>query len=216
VISVRSRASSSSLRKSRWLRALVLFLVVWPLFAWLAARSLIVAAPVPQADVIMLLSGSSTLRERARQAAQIYLQGRAQKIIVTNDGHQGSWSNVEQRNPFYFEITRAELIRQGVPNDKIEVLPQIVLSTHDEAVLLRNHVERNGIRTILLVTSAYHSRRALWTFKRVFENGGVGIGLEPANTGWQTPSPWKWWLHIKGWQMVPTEYLKLIYYRVRF
>jgi uncharacterized SAM-binding protein YcdF (DUF218 family) len=92
----------------------------------------------------------------------------------------------------------------------------VVSSTHDEAVLVREHAEKTGIRNVLIVTSAYHSRRALWTFQRVLGSDGTNIGLEFAGTGWQTPSPRTWWLHLRGWQIVPPEYIKLVYYRIWF
>jgi uncharacterized SAM-binding protein YcdF (DUF218 family) len=187
-----------------------------PVTAFTAARLLIVESPLLQADVIVLLSGSSSYKERALRTAQLYQQGRGQRVVLTNDGYRGSWSNAEQQNPYYYESTRAELVRLGVPREKVEVLPEIVSSTHEEALLLRNYVDRQRINSILVVTSAYHSRRSLWTFQRVFAGTGTVIGLETASTGWQTPSSWKWWLSLRGWQIVPAEYLKLVYYRLRY
>jgi uncharacterized SAM-binding protein YcdF (DUF218 family) len=194
----------------------ILALIVAPFAAFTSARLLIVRSPLFQADAIVLLSGSSSYKERALRTAQLYKEGRAQWVVLTNDGYRGSWSNVEQRNPYYYESTRAELVRLGVPADRVEILPEIVSSTYDEAALLRNYVNRQKFRSILVVTSAYHSRRALWTFRRVFEDSGTIIGLEPVPTGWQTPSSWIWWLSFRGWQIVPAEYLKLVYYRFRY
>ena len=203
-------------RRSRFLAALALVLLLWPFLAWAAAKLLIVRAPLEHAGAIVLLSGSSSYKERAARSAELFAAGRAPRIILTNDGQQSSWNNVLERNPFYYESTLDELTRLGVPRDRIDILMQPVSSTRDEAVLLREHVERNGIRSVLVVTSAYHSRRALWTFQRVLGDSGTIIGLEVAGTGWQTPSPWTWWLRLRGWQTVPPEYFKLMYYRLRF
>ena len=203
-------------RRSRFLAALALALLLWPFLAWAAAKLLIVRAPLEHAGAIVLLSGSSSYKERAARSAELFAAGRAPRIILTNDGQQGSWNNVLERNPFYYESTLAELTRLGVPRDRVDILMQPVSSTRDEAVLLREHVEKNGIRSVLVVTSAYHSRRALWTFQRVLGDSGTIIGLEVAGTGWQTPSPWTWWLRLRGWQTVPPEYFKLMYYRLRF
>lgn len=197
----------------RWLFVLTILFLSWPVVAWAGAKLLIVIEPVERADAIVLLSGSSAYKERAQRAAELYREGRTARIILTNDGFRGSWSNVEQRNPFYYESTLVELTRLKVPKDAVEVLLPQVSSTYDEATLLRKHVEGQSLRTILIVTSAYHSRRALWTFRRVFGSTGIRIGIEPASTGWQTPSPATWWLHRRGWQTVPPEYLKLVYYR---
>lgn len=198
----------------RRIYALALLALSWPVVAWGAAKLLIQRAPLERADAIVLLSGSSVLKERAAHAAELYRAGRSAKIILTNDGFRGSWSNVEQRNPFYYESTLSELTRAGVPRDAIEVLMPQVSSTQDEALLLRKHAEEKSLQTVLVVTSAYHSRRALFTFRHVFRGTNIRIGMDPAETGWQTPAPATWWLHLRGWRSVPLEYSKIIYYRL--
>jgi uncharacterized SAM-binding protein YcdF (DUF218 family) len=62
------------------------------------------------------------------------------------------------------------------------------------------------------VTSAYHSRRALWTMRRVFQNSGVEIGIQTPPTGWQSPEPATWWWYSSGWHSVAEEYPKIVYY----
>ena len=193
----------------------VLILLSWLLLAWAAAKLLVVRAPVDHADAIVLLSGSASYKERALRAAELFKDGKAPRIILTNDGQQGSWSNALQRNPFYYESTANELNRLGVPRDRVDILLEPVSNTLEEAVLVRSYIEKQQIRTILVVTSAYHSRRSLWTYRRVVGEKGVGVGLEVAPTGFQTPSPWTWWVRLRGWQIVPGEYFKLIYYRFR-
>jgi uncharacterized SAM-binding protein YcdF (DUF218 family) len=195
--------------------AFFLSISLW-MAAWVAALGLIVDAPLNHADAIVLLSGSSTLRERATQAAELYQQGRASKIILTNDGGQGGWSQSEQRNPAFYELTIVALRGSGVPESAIEVQHELVASTHDEAVLLKRVSEQERLTSVLLVTSAYHSRRALWTFKRVFRDTKVNVGVSPVPTGIQTPKPKWWWLHVRGWTTVPAEYTKIIVYRFRY
>jgi uncharacterized SAM-binding protein YcdF (DUF218 family) len=67
----------------------------------------------------------------------------------------------------------------------------------------------------LIVTSAYHSRRALWVFTRVFRDTGIQVGLVIASRE-ESPSPVKWWLTLRGWQFVPTEYVKMVYYLINY
>jgi uncharacterized SAM-binding protein YcdF (DUF218 family) len=172
--------------------------------------------PLPRADAIVMLSGSATFRERADKAAELYHQGRSQTIILTNDNLQGEWSSPQQRNPYYYERAMEELRRVGVPQEKIQILVTPVYGTYDEAILLRQYADTHGLRSLLLVTSAYHSRRALWTFRRVFSGNGATIGLESVETGIQTPSPATWWFHTRGWKMVAGEYLKFVYYRFHY
>jgi len=191
----------------------LLLISLW-FILWLAARLLIVNDPVERADVIVVLSGSSTLIERTHLAAELYAQHRSPTILLTNDNRQGGWSAAQQRNPYFYERARSELTRLGVPDDRIEVIATPVHSTWEEALVLRDYVREHQLRTILLVTSGYHSRRALWTFKAVFHTENVEVKIDAVDPGIQTPSPSVWWLHLKGWQMVPGEYLKFAYYLV--
>lgn len=193
----------------------LLLIAVWFIF-WLAARFLIVNDPIERADAIVVLSGSSTLIERTHLATELFAQHHSQRILLTNDNRQGGWSSVEQRNPYFYERAKSELTSLGVPDDHIEVIPTPVHSTWEEALVIRDFSKTHQLHTILLVTSGYHSRRALWTFKRVLQAENISVKLDAVDTGIQTPSPSIWWLHLKGWQMVPGEYLKFAYYLVRY
>ncbi|MCU1266092.1 MAG: hypothetical protein JWM21_2410 [Acidobacteria bacterium] len=184
------------------------------LVAWSAARFLIVNAPLPRADVIMIMAGSAVFKERTQRAAELYKQGRAPKILVTNDNQEGGWVSDEQRNIPYQELAARYLRRQGVPDEAIETLPEPVSGTYEELQLLRGYAQANGLHSILIVTSAYHSRRTLWTLGQTFASSGIAIGLDAVPTGQQVPGPATWWLHLRGWQMVPSEYVKMIYYQL--
>jgi uncharacterized SAM-binding protein YcdF (DUF218 family) len=189
-------------------------IVAWSLLAWLAADALIVRAELPCADALVVLSGSGTYVERTHRAAELYREGRAPLIILTNDNQQGGWSSEQQRNPLFIERAAEELRREAVPAERIEMLPatQAVSSTYDEGVQLRQYAAEHGLQSILVVTSAYHSRRSLWTLRRIFRGSGIQIGLDPVPPGQQTPTPARWWWQWHGWNMVAGEYLKLIYY----
>lgn len=207
-------------KRQRWTRRVLCivlsFVVAWPLLAWVAAKGLIASSEPNHADALVVLAGSSTYVERARWAAQLFHEGRAPKIVFTNDNLISGWSNAEQRNPLFAERAAEEIMRNGVPAQRIEIIPQAVSSTYEEAVRLREYATTHRLRSILVVTSAYHSRRALWTLRRVFGGSGIIIGLDPVPPGQQSPSPATWWWHMLGWQMVPGEYLKMIYYFVQY
>jgi uncharacterized SAM-binding protein YcdF (DUF218 family) len=222
------RASRFTMAFARWLawaktkkarRILfigVLVLVAWSALAWVAAETLIVSAELEHADAVVVLSGSQAYVERTRRAAQLFHEGRAAKIILTNDNQRGGWSVEQQSNPFFIERAAAELKAAGVPEAAIEMLPQQVTSTHEEASLLREYATAHDLRSLLIVTSAYHSRRALWTWHNVFAESGVQIGLDAVAPGNQTPRPATWWLQARGWPMVAGEYFKLVYYRFHY
>jgi len=197
-------------------RFVLLLLVAWPILAWVAASALVVRATLPRADALVVLAGSSTYIERTDRAAQLFAEGVASRIVLTNDNLRGGWSPSQQKNPLFVELAAEELKRQGVPADRIEIVPGAVTSTYDEIKRVREYSIARGLRSILIVTSAYHSRRAWWTLRQVFRDSNVVIGLEVVAPGEQTPRPATWWLHRFGWKLVPGEYLKIIYYRWKY
>jgi uncharacterized SAM-binding protein YcdF (DUF218 family) len=200
----------------RRLLAAALLLAAWALAAWAAAGWLVVREELPRADALVVLAGSATYVERAGRAAELYREGRAPRVVLTNDGLSGGYSAADDRNPLFVERAARELRAAGVPDAAVEVVPEIVSSTYEEAVRLRAHAGARGYRSLLVVTSAYQSRRALWTFKRVFDGGVVRVGVEPVEPGRQTPRSYAWWLYPLGWRLVPGEYVKLVYYRLHY
>lgn len=202
--------------RRRVLKIVSCCILIWPFAAWGGAKFLIKEAPLDKADAIVVLSGSATYRERAQEGARLFFEGRAPRIVLTNDNHQGSWSSAQQRNLFFYERSLEELKKSDVPPQSVEVLMQPVTSTYEEAELIRDYAQQHGLRSILIVTSAYHSRRALWVFSRVFRDTGIQIGLDAVRPGQQSPPPETWWLTLKGWRLVPTEYVKMLYYVIRY
>jgi len=191
-------------------------ILIWPFAAWAGAKFLITEAPLDKADAIVILGGSATYKERAHEAARLLHEGRTQLILVTNDNMRGPWSSAEQRNLYYYERSFDELRNAGVAAQNIEVVMEPVTSTYEEAQVVREYAQQHGLQSVLVVTSAYHSRRALWVFSRVFRDTGIRIGLAAATTGEQSPPPATWWLSTRGWKLVPSEYVKMVYYMINY
>lgn len=196
-------------RRRRALAAGLACVVAWPFVAWAAAAALVVGESLPRADALVVLSGSASYVERTRRAAELYREGRAPRVVLTNDNQRGGWSEARQTNPLFVERAREELVRAGVPESSVEVLPGAVASTYEEAAAARAYAARENLRSLLFVTSAYHTRRALWTLRRVFRGSGVEVGLEAAA---EAHGPAAWWLRARGWRAVALEYPKLVYY----
>src|SRR5688500_7612042 len=211
---MRRRAGSSlSNRVSRWACVALLALVSVILLAKVAAEALIVKVDLAHADALIVLAGSSTYLERTRHAAQLFNEGRAPRIILTNDSLKSGWSIEKERNPLFVERAADELKRRGVPPEKIEIVPGTVSSTRDETLRIREYAAEKNLRSIIVVTSAYQSRRALWTMQRAFRGSGIEIGLDAVNQGQQSPRSATCWCYRLVWHMVPGECLKIVYYR---
>jgi uncharacterized SAM-binding protein YcdF (DUF218 family) len=188
-------------------------ILIWPFAAWGGAKFLITEAPLDKADAIVVLGGSATYKERAHEAARLLHEGRSHLILITNDNMRGPWSSAEQRNLYFYERSFEELRNAGVSPQNIDLAATPVTSTYDEAQVVKEYAQQHGLKSILIVTSAYHSRRALWVYVRVFRETGIRVGLISAA---ESPPPATWWLSVRGWQLVPTEYVKMIYYVIHY
>jgi uncharacterized SAM-binding protein YcdF (DUF218 family) len=76
---------------------------------------------------------------------------------------------------------------------------------------VRPILQGEGIRRLIVVTSPYHHRRAVWAARRTLP--GVEIVSRPAD-----PSFWEprgWWKTRRDRRIVLQEYLKLGYYVLR-
>ncbi len=202
--------------RRKWLAAIALVSAVWVLAAPVVAKFLIVRSSPSASDAIIVLSGSAVYDERLQHAAALFHQGRARTILLTNDGLIGGWSRKLQRNPRSIERGRNFLVAAHVPAGQIVELPPQVRRTYDEAVAARAYARTHQLRSLLIVTSAYHARRALWTFNRVLAADDVSVSIDPVMPGHQSPTPELWWLRRGGWQSVAGEYPKFLYYLLAY
>ena len=198
--------------KPRIVKIILVAIVVWIAVAAVATRALVVQVPLASADAIVVMSGSSAYVERTHKAAQLYREGRAPLVLLTDDHTQGGWDSAQQRNPFFVERAIGELIKAGVPADKVKVVPGFAESTRDEALIVKDYAESEGLRSVLIVTSSYHSRRTLRSMEQVFAGNGTKVGLETSSS---SPSAF-WWVQPDGWRTVGVEFVKLIYYWLKY
>jgi uncharacterized SAM-binding protein YcdF (DUF218 family) len=155
-----------------------------------------------QADAIVLLSGN--YHERAPAAAQLVQGGYADRVILTNDGVFSRWSTKYNRNLYQMEWAEEELVALGVRREQIVKLPELVNSTMSEAVLACRYARQKGLKRIIVVTVDYHTRRALWAFRKAFEKYPVELMVYPAVSA------------DSGVKARIIESGKLLYYRVKY
>ena len=169
---------------------------------------------IDKPDAILVLAGSAAYKERTARAAELFREGAAPRIVLTDDGRSSGWSESERRNVKYVELAKRELVSGGVPDDRIAILDGDVAGTIDEAKVMCGAAERLGVAKVLLVTSGYHTRRALRAFEGIAtkESRPIEFGIDGVAPGSDTPSVSTWWLSVKGWEFVAGEYVKAIYY----
>lgn len=199
--------------RRRIIIVLICVIALWPFLAWIAARSLIVKSELSKADAIVVLSGPGTYIERSAWAARLYHERRAPLVVLSNEGLLSGWSASDERNLYFHELASRRLQQSGVPANEIRVVSDIGAGTYQESLRLCEYAAAEKLNRILIVTSAYHSRRALWSIQRACKDKRIQIGMESPQPGWQTPAPVSWWWHKSGWRLVAAEYVKMVYYR---
>jgi uncharacterized SAM-binding protein YcdF (DUF218 family) len=170
------------------------------MFADEPARWLVVEDAPRPADAAVVLAGDPDY-ERTKTAARLLLDGEVRLLIVTG-GEPGPGDSASS--------LRAVALRAGVPAEKIR-MEQASHGTHGSMEAIREILAQEGIRSLAVVTSPYHQRRAVWAARRTLP--GVDIVSRPAD-----PSGWKpagWWKTRWGRRIVFGEYAKLAYYVLR-
>jgi uncharacterized SAM-binding protein YcdF (DUF218 family) len=191
------------------LSAAIAFTVIFVALAWAVARALVVEIRLGHADAILVMAGAPVYFGRVAEAGRIFLEGRADKILLTNDGVRGSWSNTLQRNPLYYERATLRLIQAGVPTSRIELLPGAISGTYDEALLVRRYAQTHALHSLIIVTSDFHTRRTLLAARHALRGMPIEIGIERA-------APFLGGLSPRGWYIVVGESIKLAYYYARY
>ena len=204
-------------KRRLWLTAAALLVMVVLAFvtraSWLPlpAAWLRVDEPIRPADVMMILSGQSLVR--VRKAADLFQQRYAPRILVSGGDHAEYFELLTGERAYDAELSARVLVRLGVPRSAL-VLINGMKSTHDEAAALGTYVAAHDIRSVLVVTSHLHSRRARWMFRRAL--AGTGINLSVIEAEQQDVSVHDWWRHPDASLGVLNEYLKFGYYRVHY
>ena len=177
------------------------------------AADVLIVSDVPHpADIIFLLNGD--FNTRPVRAAELYKQGLAPRVLIAR-AESGTAVKLGMI-PNETDISVGVMKRLGVPAEAITILPVPggVTSTFDEARVLRDYVEENQVSRIILVTSEFHSRRAKWIFER--ELTGLHLSLEMAAVPYSTFDRTNWWTNENGLITLNNEYIKFIFYYVKY
>ena len=176
---------------------------------------LVVQHPLKKADIIVCLMGKPV--ERGLATAEIFKKGLASRILLAREELPDGYAVLGDRNVHYPE-SRDLLVMilkgLGVPRSACLVSDSFVESTFEEAKLIRKVVLEKGFRSLIIITSPTHTRRAWLTFKKVFAKDDVKIMVMPSQYSGFKPD--QWWKTVKYFQEVIVEYQKLFYYTLKY
>ena len=98
----------------------------------------------------------------------------------------------------------------GIPEEDVLILEGNSRSTQDEALTIREYIRNNReIKSIILVTSKFHSRRAKQIFKKALSVLDREIDIYSSPSKYDPSSANQWWKDREDIKWVVLEYLKL-------
>ena len=147
-----------------------------------AAEYWVVDEPAPHADVIVVLGDDNFYADRATHAAQLFRQGVAPEVVVSGKRLRP--------NAGLSELMEHDLIERGVPKEKIDKITHDASDTIEEAQVLQKVARDRRWKSLVIVTSNYHTRRVRYICEKLFPTG-VTVSVASAPDG--DFDPQKWW-----------------------
>jgi uncharacterized SAM-binding protein YcdF (DUF218 family) len=193
----------------RLLQLELILLIVAAACVPFAGRLLSVEDPLERADAIFVLAGSRA--ERWLEARDLFKE-RYAPLILLSAGQPADIVLARQgvHLPNEAEVARDALTTLGVPADRIDILEGFPDNTADEAKHLRRHAMNRKWRTVIVVTSKLHTRRAALAMRRELDGTSIRIVIRP--TRYDDTDPARWWQRRRTIRDVMTELPKLFAY----
>lgn len=110
------------------------------------------------------------------------------------------------------EIIREYALAEEIPEDAIDFIP--AESTYHEAVITKELIEQEQLRSVIIVSSPYHMRRIKFIFDHVIGDGAELIYVA-------VPEQWTdfrrdWWTSEESTVALLHEYIAMPYYYFKY
>jgi uncharacterized SAM-binding protein YcdF (DUF218 family) len=170
-----------------------------------AGSFLVINDPEPADLIVVMAGGNNDLRYW--NGVQLMQQGYAHRLLLNVFAKGQTFGHSD------IELAR-DLLSKTTP-DQSTVCPLQQSSTYDEAFYLAHCLEGSGVKSILVVTSEYHTRRTLSIFQHRIPQYHVAMYAAPDpfyfGTQWWTDREWAkttltewerylWWLCVDRWR----------------
>jgi len=152
--------------------------------------------PVKATELLLILGGDVT--STIDYAASIYWEVQPRLLLVSKNGREN-------------QVVRRLAKLNRLPTKKIRILPstKVVGSTYEEALALKNWSQGTPIKSVTIVTNAFHTGRAHWIFRTILPKE---VEVRMAGVPEERFSKNNWWKTEDGLVTVNNEFLKWAYY----
>lgn len=167
-------------------------------FALTAGRILVVDAPQPS-DLILVLAGETD--HRPARAIELLHQGYGKRVLIDVP--------VDAQIFESSEIALAEKYVHDLPDaGSVSICPIRGLSTREETQDVAKCLTSQRVTRILIVTTDFHTRRALSIFRHELrsESFSIAAAHEPTNFGV------RWWTHRQWAKTCIEEWMRTVWW----
>jgi uncharacterized SAM-binding protein YcdF (DUF218 family) len=188
-------------RKTRyWIVGLAAPAAILMLFATRAGSMLVVDAP-ERSDVILVLAGETD--HRPLRGLELLDQGYGQRLLIDVPAQTSIFGATE--------VQLAEKYAQALPEAaSVRICPIVGLSTRDESHDAEKCLNAEHAQNILIVTSDFHTRRALSIFRH--EIHGKTFSIAASYDSSQFGS--RWWTQRQWAKTFVGEWTRFLWWNV--
>jgi len=187
-------------KRRNWVVAVLVLVVLMGLFAVRAGEFLVVDEPRPS-DVIVVLAGETD--RRPARALELLQQGYGKRVLIDVPGESNIYT--------FTQLDLAQKYVQSLPQAAaVSLCPIVGLSTKAETQDVEKCLTRMNAGTVLIVTSEFHTRRALSIFRRELPRRTFSVAAAHDDAQFGT----HWWTHRQWAKTAVDEWLRLLWWNV--
>ena len=161
-------------------------------------------------DVIYVLGGNS--KDRGEKAAELYHSGYSKEIVCIG----GNWHDVLQDygiKTLESEVTQKVVINNSVPKKHTRLIKKSTSTIEEKEAIIEDITQRK-YQSITIVSDKFHSRRIRNLFEDELNDLNVSLYIIGATNSRYSED--KWWEEERGMIMVNNEYMKALYYFLKY
>ena len=169
-------------------------------FAFTAGRILVVDAPQPS-DLILVLAGETD--HRPARALELRHQGYGKRVLIDVPAEAKIYE--------FSQLDLAQKYVRDLPDSvSVSICPIRGLSTREETHDVEKCLTTENSTSILIVTSDFHTRRALSIFRREIRGKSFSVAASHNSTEFGS----RWWTHRQWAKTCADEWLRTIWWNL--
>ena len=198
--------------------ALLVLLALVILFHQYLLRSagdwLVQSEPLTRADAALVLNTGVEIYARLREAAALYRDGFVDQVVLNGNRRVDELRALEQQGyqpllPWHAENAHILHFLGVDPEDIIAISAEDAYDTVSEASSVGKQLLAQGIRSVIVTTSKFHTRRAGFIWRDLY---GQQLKIQTAAARDDPYDPASWWRSGRQIRWVLAEYGAWLFY----